>query len=94
MSIYKNQSAFDIVLDTSIDLSSADSVSVHYQKPSGTDGVWTGSVSETTKILYAVQAGDIDETGRWELQAVASFSGRLAYGRRTHMRVSNPITDL
>jgi len=95
MSIYKGQSAFDITLDTGTDLSTASAVSIHYQKPGGIDGTWSGNVVETTKIQYAVEIGDIDESGAWRLQSVATFpGGRVAYGDVVIMRVFDRLTIL
>lgn len=93
MAIFKDQSAFDIILDTTQDLSSATSVAIEYEKPSGAEGTWTGSVSGTT-IVYTVQVGDIDEVGLWRLQAKAVFTLRVSYGRVVEMRVNERLTTL
>jgi hypothetical protein len=51
-----------------LDISSAISSSVRYQKPSGNTGTWTGSVVDNT-IQYTTIDGDIDEAGMWYFQA-------------------------
>lgn len=93
-SIHEGQSYFDIVLETSLDLSGASAVSIDYRKPSGAEGTWVGAVQNTTQIIYQVANSDIDERGRWYLQAKATIAGRTAYGERCLMVVLDRVTDV
>ncbi len=88
MAIFENQSLLNILLDTSYDISSATSAKILYKKPSGTEGEWIGAVSDTTKILYDVQDGDLDEVGTWTLQSYVEIGGEKGYGAYTYMNVT------
>lgn len=92
--LFNTQSLLDLVLDTNIDLSSATSKFIHYEKPSGTDGSWTGVLEGTTSIRYSVQPGDIDEVGTWRFQTVVVIGGRTGYGDIVKLKFKERITTL
>jgi hypothetical protein len=60
--------AIRLSISGSADISEVVSSSIHYRKPSGKTGQWTGSISGDA-IEYITQSGDIDEAGVWYLQA-------------------------
>lgn len=87
MSIYINQSYINIQLDTDITLSGATDAKIHYTKPSGSTGYWTGTTSGEN-IEYEVQPGDLDEAGIWLFQGEVTMSdGRLAKARTVRQKV-------
>lgn len=61
-----------IELDTGVDISTATSVKVSAQKPDGETVLWTGMISGT-KVQYATMPDDLDQAGRWLLQAVVTL---------------------
>lgn len=78
--LHKDQSYWTLALDTKISLAGATETKILYQKPiSGTRGEWTATVNGT-ELTYAVQAGNIDESGNWKVQSYAVIGGRKAYG--------------
>lgn len=87
MPVFKDQYLLTIELDTGYDISAATSVKILYQKPGGTKGEWVGSVSDTTKITYSVQEGDLDTAGTWILQAYAVVGSKVGYGAYAYMDV-------
>jgi len=92
MSIYKNQTLLTITLDTSLtDLSTATTLKILYRKPSGADGFWAGSLSGVSSIEYSILSGDLDESGSWQLQAQADYSGNIGNGGIVHMIVKEPL---
>lgn len=89
--LYKGQSLFTISLETGIDtLASASVKKILYKKPSGATGEWTAVVNGT-KLIYDVQANDIDESGTWQLQAFIVIDGRTGYGQITTQQISQPL---
>ena len=88
MSIFKNQTLLTITLDTSLtDLASATTLRIYYKKPSGTSSFWVASLSGTSSVTYAIQSGDIDESGEWIIWSYADYSGSSAQGDKILMLV-------
>ena len=55
---------------TGIDLSTADDLIIKVLKPSGTEVEWVATqYGTTTKISYFTLDGDLDEVGKYKLQA-------------------------
>lgn len=59
---------------SSIDLTTATTQKIYYEKPSGTTGEWTANITGGD-VTYTTLAGDIDEVGIWTLQAYVELSG-------------------
>lgn len=91
MAIFKNHDLLTIELDTGYNISSASEVKILYQKPNATKGEWVGTVTENTKISYAVQADDLDMAGTWVLQSYAVIGGKKGYGAFAYMDVQENI---
>ena len=65
-----------IRLTSTTDISSAVSLEIRYQKPSGATGSWTGALEGTTGVQYTtVDADDLDEAGTWRFQGFATYGG-------------------
>jgi hypothetical protein len=79
MSLYKTQSYLTLRVNTGIDLSGADVRRILYKKPSGTRGYWPAT-ADGQVLVYAVQAGDIDQSGIWSFQSYIEVSGRKGFG--------------
>ena len=69
MSISESDVGVKFKLNTGKDISAADSYDIHYKKPSGTTGTWTGTVEDSNYVVYTTVSGDLDESGVWEVQA-------------------------
>jgi hypothetical protein len=66
--IVQSAHVLKIWCNTNYDLSTATSVSIMYEKPSGTTGTWVGTV-EDGRITYTTSQNEIDEEGKWKFQA-------------------------
>lgn len=64
-----------ILLDTGEDVSDASSVAIKVQKPDGTEATWAGEVYQNNYVKHALQAGDLDQEGAYQLQAYVAASG-------------------
>jgi hypothetical protein len=67
--IFKNQTALDLTLDTTIDLTTATDVWMKYKKPDGTIGIWDATIDDPVTdgiIRYIIQSSsDLDQLGEW-----------------------------
>jgi len=91
MSIFNGQSLLTIELDTSYDISAATSAKILYKKPDGTTGEFVGVVSDTTKVSYTVDVGDIDQDGTWVMQALVVIGGLSGYGNKAFVTVESSL---
>lgn len=78
--VFNEQGYLQIKLDTGINLSGAANLRILYESPNGTTGYWSGSVTETTKIVYQLSNSTITSYGLWKLQAYCTVGGLAAYG--------------
>ena len=78
-----------VILNTGEDLTqpTVNSVAILAKKPSGSEVTWDASVYDTTKILYELKEGDLDETGTWIIQAIVDASLWQGKGRTSSFRV-------
>lgn len=88
---FVGQSYPKIVVDTNFDISTATELRILYKKPSGKKGFWPGTLNGTDAIEYEFEDGDIDQAGKWELQAFAVVDGKNAYGNVVAINVGTPI---
>jgi len=87
--VYKNDIGTAIILDTTEDIQAQTELKILYQKPSGVEGYWDGSVVETTKVRYVTISGDLDESGLWYLQVYLAIPDWRGYGETVEMKVYN-----
>lgn len=71
--IYVNN-PYRLQLQTATDLSSAPTVQIHYRKPDGTEGTFSGTVASSTQIYHDVTGTENDEAGVWRFQTDAQYS--------------------
>jgi hypothetical protein len=80
-----------IRLTSTKDLSTQTSLALYYQKPSGTKGVFTGTINGTTDVQYTTtDAGDLDESGQWTFQGYAAITGWSGRSKAVKIQV-DPI---
>lgn len=99
MKHYIGEIGTDIILETGQTITTADVLQIKYQKPDGTTGAWTGTISGTTKVKYTLSNGDIDQAGVWTFQAYVEVSGGKWHGQTAEMAFSalfdeSAFTDL
>lgn len=82
----------DIVLDVGVSASVITGAYIDYVKPDGSDGFWTASpVPDSTTILYPAAAGEIDQKGKWTLQAFIETTDGDRHGEPVEMFVERVI---
>lgn len=91
MAIFQGQSLLTIELETSYDISSATTAKILFQKPDGTTGEFEGVVSDTTKVAYTTETGDLDQAGTWHMQAYVEIDGLKGYGAITYVTVESNL---
>lgn len=71
----------------------ATTVQIKYRKPSGAVGTWTAIVEDLTYAGYITLAGDLDETGKWEIQLYVEMAGANIHGAIANFHVYRLTTD-
>lgn len=79
--VYKDDVGTEIILDCKEDITDALSYLIKVKKPNGDLVEWKAELkpATTTKMRYFIQEGDLDQSGRYFLQAypeLASWKGR------------------
>ena len=79
-----------IKLDTGTDLSTATVLKIKVKKPNGTTLEWTATqdASNPKVMTYTIQAGDLDQSGTWKLQAYVEFPSWQGHGQWASLKVS------
>lgn len=90
MSYYSGDSYTQLSLDTGISLAGATVTRILYTKPNGLKGFWTATVSNTS-LQYQLINGDIDQWGRWQVQAYVEVAGKKAYGNIVEIHFNKPL---
>jgi hypothetical protein len=91
MAIYVDSTGFNIVLNVLQDISNSTVRRIYYKKPSAETGYWEASLRGLTEITHSILQEDLDEVGRWELQAYVETSGWSCYGEIVYMDVEQNI---
>lgn len=89
--IYVGDIGVKLILNTTADISSASVRKIYYKKPSGTTGSWTAGEESSTSISYTTTSGDIDEAGKWTLQAYVEKGTWKLYGTEASLTVDRAI---
>lgn len=87
MSMAEKDIGVQFKLNTGVDITAATTANIHYRKPSGATGSFTGATSDTTYVTYTTVASDIDEDGEWELQAYVVTAAWTLRGTIATVRV-------
>ncbi len=77
--VYKGDVGTVIYLDCGTDISGATTTKIMVKKPDSTYVEWTGTVDSNTKIKYTIASNDLDQSGKYILQAyvvTSSWTGR------------------
>lgn len=82
----------EILVDTGSDISTATSVSLKVQKPSGKEAVWVGTVYDTDYIRYVVKTGDFNEVGTYRVQAYVTLPSWSGLGDTAVFTISARFT--
>lgn len=89
--IYLGDIGLAIVLDVGEDITGATGAKMIVKKPDGTIVEWDAEVhtvsDETRYVRYYTQAGDLDQKGRYRVQAYLTLSGWTGRGETATFRV-------
>lgn len=81
-----------ILLDTGVDISTATKAAIKVKMPNGATAEWVGTVAETTKVSYTIQAGNLSIKGKHLLQAYVEMPGWIGRGETVNLEVYDPFT--
>lgn len=77
--------------DEDLDITGATNAKIHVKKPDGTLVDWTAEIhtisGETKYLRYFTQSGDLNQKGRWRVQAGLTLSGWTGRGETGIFRV-------
>jgi len=90
--IFQNDIGTKVRLDAGTNISAATSLKIKYKKPDGTTGLWTATLDGTNYAYYYTIMGDLDQTGRWEVQLYVVSPGWTGYGEITTFEVIGPLS--
>lgn len=84
-----------LIIDTNIDISGYALLQIRYKKPDRTKGCWAASVCilDNNCITYTCTCGDLDQAGRWLIQAVALDTNIRLTGRWVEFTVHDPLVE-
>ena len=84
--IYQNDVGIAITVATGITLTGATTTQLKVKKPSGATATWTATISGTN-LNYTTVANDLNEAGRYFLQAFVQTGGQTLYGETAEIDI-------
>jgi len=79
-----------LTLSTGRDLTGAINSKILYQKPDGTKGEWTATISGQS-LTYTLSNTDIDQAGVWKFQTYIEIATKKGYGEMVEQIFEQPI---
>lgn len=86
----KNDFYIQLTIDAGVDLTSATSVEILYQKPDGSKDSWTASASGTNAVYVFTQA-ELNMVGVWEMQVKFIIGGKTGYSSIDYYRIKKNL---
>lgn len=82
-----------INLATCLDISGHATLTIKYRRPDGTVGCWIAAqcAGDVNCITYTTAIGDLDQSGEWLIQAVATDAGVSLHGTWASFYVHAPL---
>ena len=82
-----------INLATCLDISGYPNFAIKYRKPDGTVGCWIATLcaGDDECITYTTALGDLDQSGEWLIQAIATNVGASLHGTWASFYVHKPL---
>jgi hypothetical protein len=91
--VYKNQTALRLIVDTAVELGSGDVCEIRYCKPDGVTGSFAASIlSENSSLIYhdITSETELDVSGWWKFWAYITFTdGRSACGKAVKIFIAD-----
>lgn len=89
--LYVGDAGTEIILDCGTDVSSATQRKIAVRKPNGVRLEWPAELHGNSHIKYVTQAGDIDMSGVWKLQALVNLPAWSGSGETALLVINMPI---
>ena len=85
-----------INLNTGIDISGYVTLEIMFKRPDGTEGSWTAVIdpANVKRMTYTTLAVDLNQSGRWTVQARVESVGAELHGRFANFTVLGPIDEV
>lgn len=88
--VYVGDTGTEFILDCGSDITTATVLQIRAKKPSGAAVTWPAVIDGTQKVKYVALANDIDEPGRWRLQAYVAMPSWSGHGQTLLVDVFSP----
>lgn len=85
--IYKGIIGLTIRVNTNVDITLATATTLQVKKPDGTEVVWAASIVDTYFLEHDTIVGDIDQVGKYIIQASLTLAGWTGRGESSEMFV-------
>ena len=85
--VYAGDVGTEIILNCGSDISGATATLIKAKKPDGTTVNWTAAVYNSNYLRYVTEAGDLDQAGRFYLQASLTLGGWSGLGETAVLMV-------
>ena len=89
--VYKDDIGTEIILDCEADISAALSFTILVKKPDGTETEWAAELkpNSVTKMRYFIKENDLDQKGKYLLQANPELINWVGRGETATLMVYN-----
>lgn len=93
--IYQHALGIEVRLNTKQDLSTATALEIHVYRPDETETIWPAAQYGATQIVvYVTDVGDLDQIGKYRLQAFGRWGQRSEHLGETVILEVFPKYDL
>lgn len=82
-----------IRLNAGMDISAAEVIEIHYEKPDGTTGEWTAVLEGTNYAYYYTLATTLDMNGTWSVQLYVEIGSMKGHGETASFVVYDTLID-
>lgn len=87
---YQDEIGTNVLVNVGTDISTAITTNLKVKKPSGAIATWAASVVNSNYLSYDSEVGDLDEVGRYELQASLVIGGWTGLGETDSFIIYDP----
>ena len=87
--IYIGDIGTDIIVDCGEDITGATGLSLKIQKPDRTLASWVATIYNANYLKYTIVLNDLDQSGRYRVQASLTLSGWTGLGETDIFTVSS-----
>jgi len=87
--IYQSDVGIALTVATGVTLTGATTTQLKVKKPSGQTATWSATIDGTNaqQLNYTTVAGDLNEAGRYFIQAFVQTGGQTLYGQTAEIDI-------